>query len=190
MSRSIPLTVLFVVAVVWLACTAADPKQPVKDYQKLADETDWTFADFNFKETLATEFKGYDVKSEPVPDSKRDLVVHISKEKKELLAWETHNTTPFFQRNGILYYAKFSSASNGCAVVAFDLNQKKELWRTSLKGIGRVNHFGYSNSVRLEVFDDDTLRVFGKESLGRYVEIVNRGTGKTVGHKVFKDEKK
>ena len=185
MIRTFAVALLAVATVV----AAPEPKKPAKDYQKVADETEWKFTDFNFKETLATEFKGYDVKSEVVADSKRDLVVHISKENKELLAWETHNTTPFAQRDGILYYAKFGTASNGCAVVAFDLSAKKEMWRTRLKGIGRVNHFGYSNSVRLEVLDDDTLRVFGKESFGRYVEIVNRETGKTVGHKVFAEKK-
>ena len=59
----------------------------------------------------------------------------------------------------------------------------------SLKGIGPVTHSKYSNEVWLGVLDADTLIVHGNESFGKYVEIVDRKTGKTVGHKVFKDEK-
>ena len=106
MIRTLAVALLAVATVV----AAPEPKKPAKDYQKVADETEWTFTDFNFKETLATEFKGYDVKSEVVADSKTAPVVHISKDKKDLLAWQTHFSAPFAQRNGILYYAKFGLA--------------------------------------------------------------------------------
>lgn len=189
MPRAILPALLFVVSA-GLMHAAPVPKKPKVDYQKLADETEWKYVTFSFKETLATELKGYEVTEEQAVDGSRDLVIHISDDKKELLlAWKTHGgTESFAQRNGVFYYTDHSPYSSGCSVVAFDLDAKKQLWKTELKGLGPIDHSKYRNAVRLEVLDDETLRVFGKESSGRYVEIVDRGTGKTVGHKLF-DEK-
>lgn len=183
MARSLLVALLGVVA----AVAAPVPKVKTKDYQRMADETEWTFAEFSFERALAVELKEYAL--EGVFDA-AGAVVTISNDKSErLLSWHVHQHTPFAQRNGVLYYADFSPISSGCSVVAFDLNAKKPLWTAELKGLGPIGHSKYRNEVRLEVFDGNTLRVFGKESSGRYVEFVDRGTGKSVGHKVF-DEKK
>jgi hypothetical protein len=162
------------------------PKKTANKYQKLADETEWQFPEFNFGDALASELNGYRVKR---LDEAGGVLIVVSNDKSEhLFDFGTHRNAPFLQRNGVLYHTEFSPNSTGCSVVAFDLIAKKQLWKTSLKGVGDVDHSKYFNAVRLEVLDDDTLRVFGKESSGRYVEIVSRGTGKTVGHKVFKEK--
>jgi len=59
-------------------------------------------------------------------------------------------------------------------VVAIDRSTGKTLWKTDLKGLGPIAHSKYRNAVRLEVLDGDAIQVFGKESSGRYVEIVSR----------------
>jgi hypothetical protein len=68
--------------------------------------------------------------------------------------------------------------------VAWDLKAKKQLWKTNLKGLGGIIHFQYHNAVNLDL-DGQAVRVRGKESAGRYIEYVDRKTGKTVGHKVY-----
>lgn len=189
MPRSTPPAALLFFAVVGLVQAAPVPKKTVKDYQKLADETEWKFPERKaVADRLADELKGYQAKV--IAEEGASITVRISDDKKnELLKWETHSWAVFAQRDGVLYYTDFSPWSSGCAVVAFDLNAKKQLWRADLKGLGGIDHSKYRNEVRMEVLDGDTLRVFGKESAGRYVEFVDRGTGKTIGHKVF-DEKK
>jgi len=164
------------------------PKKPFKDYQRLADETEWKFEDLgDFEARLAAELKGFEVT--PVAKGRGEYTVRIWKGKDELLIWETIPARPFHQRNDILFYADFHPSSSGCSVVAFDLKSKKQLWKCDLKGLGGIDHSKYRNEVRMELLDDDTLRVFGKESAGKYVEIVDRGTGTTVGHKVFNEKK-
>jgi hypothetical protein len=155
----------------------------------LADDTEWTFsAEYDFNEMIASEFKGYEAKA-TAGGGRNEVSVRVSKDGKELFTLLTHWQAVVRQRDGVVYYTDFHGSSSGCAVVAFDLAAKKQLWRADLKGLGPITHFKYRNEVRLEVLDDDTLRVFGKESFGRYVEIVSRTTGKTVGHKVFAETK-
>jgi hypothetical protein len=79
--------------------------------------------------------------------------------------------------------------SSGCNVISYDLKKDKQLWKTELKGLGPIDHSKYYNSVILEL-KDDAIRILGKETAGRYVEYLDPKTGKTVGHKIFKDEKK
>ncbi len=184
-------SVFVALLVVATAVAAPVPKKPAKDYQKVADETEWKFAERKaIQDQLQDEFKGFRAELVAFEAGGIGMTVRIANAKKEeLLKWETHVMLAFAQRDGVLYSTDFSPYSSGCAVVAFDLNAKKQLWKTDLKGLGPIAHSKYRNEVRLDVLDDDTLQVFGKESSGRYVEIVNRGTSKTVGHKVFEEKK-
>lgn len=188
MSRSLIVTLLVVATVV----AAPVPKKPAKDYQKLADETEWRFAERKaITDQLTDEFKGFRWELLPFEVGGIGMTVRISNVKKEvLLNWETQVLVSFAQRDGVLYYTDFDPSASGCTVVAFDLNAKKQLWKTDLKGLGPIAHSGYRNDVRLDVFDGDTVQVFGKESSGRYVEFVDRTSGKTVGDRVFAEEKK
>jgi hypothetical protein len=171
-----------------LAVAAPVPKGKA-DYQKVADSTEWQFGELSsLEDRLKTELKGYTATVIAV-DGRSTTVRITDGEKNELLKWQTHPSAPFVQRAGVIYYTEFRPSSSGCRVVAFDLTAKKLLWNTNLKALPPISHSIYSNEVRLEVLDGDTLRVLGNESAGKYVEIVNRTTGKTVGHKVF-DEKK
>ena len=83
------------------------------------------------------------------------------------------------------YRAEFHPHASGCAVVAYDLKARRQIWRSELKGLGPVDHSKYFNAVRVEPLSDEVLAIYGKESAGRYVEIVSLKTGRTVGHKVF-----
>lgn len=190
MRRSSTLSALLFVFV-GLVQAAPVPKKPVKDYQKFADETEWKFAERKaITDQLTDEFTGYRAELLAFEAGGIGMTVRIANAKKEeLLTWATQVTVSFAQRDGVLYYTDFHPHSSGCAVVAFDLNSKKQLWRTDLKGLGGIDHSKYFNDVRLDVLDDRTVRVFGQETAGKYVEIVDRVSGKTVGHKVF-DEKK
>lgn len=186
MSRSLIVT-LFVVATV---VAAPVPKKPAKDYQKLADETEWRFAERQSLQTqVDEEFKGYETRLVQEAAGEGLLTIAGHKDGEKLALISVHSQTTIRQRDGVIFTTEFSPSSSGCTVVAFDLNAKKQLWKQHLKGLGPIDHSKYRNEVRMDVLDRDTIQVFGKESSGRYVEIVDRTSGKTVGHKVF-DEKK
>jgi hypothetical protein len=89
------------------------------------------------------------------------------------------------EKGGVLYRAEFNPHASGCAVVAYDLKTREHLWRSELKGLGPVDHSKYFNAVRVEPVGEAALAVYGKESAGRYVEVVSLKTGRTLGHKLF-----
>jgi hypothetical protein len=115
-----------------------------------------------------------------------EVTIRLLDDGKELVAWEGHPRSVFSLNGDVLVYAEFPTRSSGCSVVAFDLKTKKQLWKTSLKGLGPISHFGYSNSVNMEIINNDAVRVFGNETAGQYLEIVDLKTGKTVGHRKYK----
>ena len=75
----------------------------------------------------------------------------IIKEGKPGFAVAGHPGTVFAVRDGILYYADFSPARTGCALVAYDLKKGKQLWKAALKGLGPISHFRYHNAVNLDL---------------------------------------
>jgi hypothetical protein len=116
-----------------------------------------------------------------------DLTIRVLDDGKVLHAFDGHRGTVFATEGGVLYYAEFSPIATGCTVVAVDLKAGKQLWKTRLKGMGPLGHTEYTNSVTLEV-EDGAVQIKGKEAGGDYLEYVDLRTGKTVGHRVFRDK--
>ena len=103
---------------------------------------------------------------------------------------EGHAYTTFVMDNDILYYADYSHGTTGCALVAYDMKARKQLWKSDLQGIGPILHFGYSNEVIVQVAQGSslaprTIEVRGNERAGKYIEFVDAKTGKTLGHRIF-----
>jgi hypothetical protein len=157
-------------------------------YQKIADATPWSWsADrasvtdsfLRFPNTYQLELIR--------PKEKNGVVmIRLNDDGKELYSWLGHYGSVFALSGDVLVYADYGQGRNGCSLIAFDLNQKKQLWKTELKGIGPIPHSRYANAVTLEFIDGATVRVFGNESAGKYLEFVDINTGKTVGHRVYK----
>jgi hypothetical protein len=110
--------------------------------------------------------------------------VRVSDGDRELVSWKGHERTVFRQQGDVLYYADFHPMSSGCALVAFDLKAKRQLWRTPLKGLGPIGHSKYHNAVNLEV-TAEAVTVRGNESAGRYVERIDARSGQTVRTQVM-----
>jgi hypothetical protein len=157
------------------------------DYQKIADDTKW-----EWKDEYATA--AYSAKNLPdgykvdIADKKEftNATLKFSKDGKEVFKLEGHRGTVFVIKDNVLYYADYNPISDGCSLVARDLTNAKELWKTPLQGIGPTPHSKYRNQVSLD-WAEGALRVLGHESAGNYVEFVEPKAGKTVGHKVFKN---
>ncbi len=159
-----------------------------QDYQKIADATAWTWT--AERASVSDSFlkfpNTYQVEMIRKKNKYGEITIRLLDDGKELVAWEGHYRSVFSLQGDILVYAAFHPNSTGCAVVAYDLKNKKQLWKTSLKGLGPIAHFRYSNSVNLEIVNNDAIRVFGNESAGQYLEIVDLKTGMTVGHRTYK----
>ena len=100
-----------------------------------------------------------------------------------VFTWKGHDYTVFTRSGGVLYLADYSPISTGCAVVAYDLKARRELWRTELEGIGGVSHSKYHNRVTIGlVSDGKVVVVCGDEGSGRYVERLNARTGEDLSN--------
>ena len=159
-----------------------------QDYQKVADETAWSWS--AERASVSDSFlkfpNTYGIELIREKNKLGEITIRILDDGKELVFWEGHYRSMFALQGDVLVYADFHSSSSGCSVVAFDLKQKKQLWKTRLQGLGPIAHFRYSNSVNLDIINNDAVRVFGSESAGQYLEIVDLKTGKTVGHRKYK----
>jgi outer membrane protein assembly factor BamB len=101
-----------------------------------------------------------------------------------------HADTAVVVRGDALYVAKFNGISSGCTVVAYDLTTGKKAWEKALEGIGPVSHSKYRNRVAMAVekhptADHFALVITGWEAFGRYVEVIDLGTGKQLAHKTY-----
>ena len=168
-----------------LAHSAPGPKDKSAGYQSKADAATWDWTE----DRAALD---YSVRQSPVPatisvNPAGQTTVTLAVDEKRTVVFDAHQGTPFVVRGKTLYYADFGPNSTGCAVIAVDLDSGKQVWRAALNGLGPIKHFKYRNQVTLDA-DDVAVRVVGKESSGRYVEYVDRETGRSVAHKVFPED--
>lgn len=161
-----------------------------RNYQTAADA-----ANFSWSEKEASvlySFSAYDGNDEVhlirIPSKQEwplDYTIRFLQDNKAVLSIKGHRYTVFKVVKDLVYYAEFSFVANGCTVVAYDLKQQKQLWRTQLQGIGPVAHSEYFNTVTLDA-DRYTVSIHGREVGGDYLEYLDAESGKTVGHKIFR----
>lgn len=163
---------------------------PAVDCQQTAEETAWKWNDeaATLGHAALLPHRTYDIRVEVKAAKVREVKVTFGKDGKDAFTLTAHRNTVFRVVSDTLVYTLHNPSASGASVAAVDLKTGKELWKTHLKGIGPVSHFEYSNYLNMEA-DRDTITVFGNESFGKYVEILDTKTGKTVGHKVFPKDK-
>jgi hypothetical protein len=172
-----------------LVAAPVEPPDKSVRFQKLADGLAWKDPEKqpvpSFEDQLP-DYHGLAISS--ATDGHRRTTVEVAAGDAVRYSWEERDGFVFIGRKDVLYRADYSSNSSGCSVVAFDLKAGKELWKAELKGLGPIRHWKYCNRVLMERVDDTVFAVYGQESAGRYVELVEFKTGRTVGHKVFPRE--
>ena len=110
------------------------------------------------------------------------------KDEKLIYSWSGHHYSVFRIVKNRLFYADFDYHSSGGKIVAVDLTTGKELWRSPLEALGPVQHMAYASFLNLDA-NENAVTVFGWEGAGKYVEIKDAATGRTVGHKIFPKDK-
>jgi hypothetical protein len=81
-----------------------------------------------------------------------------------------------------VFVAYYCAISSGARLFALDLQTGKERFVTQLAALGPIAHSKYSNHVTLKI-QDGFIVVFGNEAFGRYIEVVDPGSGKTLSNR-------
>lgn len=110
------------------------------------------------------------------------LAIRVMNDGKESMSFKGHWATVFTRHDDTLYLAEYSPRSTGCKVIALDLKSGKQLWTTTLQGIGPIRHSQYFNLVNIDI-DGKRIIVCGNEVGGRYVEHLDVKTGKIIANK-------
>jgi hypothetical protein len=160
------------------------------NYQKAADAADfkWSEKEASVLYSLSAYSGDDEVQLIRNPRKQRwplDYTIRFLRDNKPVLSITGHRYTVFKAVEDMVYYADFSFVSSGCTIVAYDLNQQKQLWRTQLQAMGMVSHSEYFNTITLDA-DERVISVFGREISGDYLEYLDARSGKTVGHKIFR----
>ncbi len=155
--------------------------------QAAAEKTEWTWSDDNATaEACARRVQGgYQATVTPVPGKSWASTITMTRDGRTVTSWEGYRSSTFAIGGDVLYRTDYIPQQAGCDVIAYDLKQGKTLWTTHLWGRGSVSHSQYSNRVDLRV-DDRHVIVFGNESAGRYIELLDPKTGKTVGQRLLR----
>jgi hypothetical protein len=154
--------------------------------QAAAEEKKWAWSDD--RATAASSARalagGYRVQFDPIPGKPGALTLTVTREGQAVHSWEGHPYSVFVLSHDLLYRADFQPSRTGCAVIAYDLAGGKQLWETRLWVVPVSAHSQYMNRINLEI-DDRHLILYGNESFGRYLEILDLKTGKTVGQRLL-----
>jgi hypothetical protein len=167
----------------------ADPAVNATSYQKLAEQAPCRWSDRVASLTYSVGCYLRDFQVEiivPKAGAPEEFTIRIVEDGKPVYAFHGHWGTVFTRLGDVLCVADFCPISDGCKVVAVDLKSRKPLWNTTLGALGGVDHSKYRNQVAIDT-DGKAIIVRGKESGGRYIEYLSKDTGKTIGHKIYRD---
>jgi len=78
-----------------------------------------------------------------------------------------------------LFAALYWHGATGCRVLALDADSGEQLWEAPLKGVGSMGHSRYVNRVQIRI-SDGRLVVFGDESAGKYIEVLDPSSGRQI----------
>lgn len=107
------------------------------------------------------------------------------------LAWqiETRPTTgvdvSIAASDSVLVVCRYHPLASGARATGYDIRTGRELWTNTLHGVGPVAHSKWSNrlAVRAETLDKRAAFVVsGEELTGKYLEVIDEATGRTVGY--------
>lgn len=165
-----------------------------QEFQKRAEKTTWWWSDRNATLLWCIEQKrldGYDLSISFTATNRYHPTITIERDKKPLYSWSGHEYSVFHIKSNTLYYASFWQNSGPITtIVAVDLTNGTELWRMPTKGVSkRATFSAYRIRCILDVnVESGVISIWGNESDGRYYELKDIRTGKTVGHKAFPTE--
>jgi hypothetical protein len=183
------MTIVTAIAVCFLATV---PRGWADDYwQRIADGKPWRWngEQANLLYCVTYCMGDFDVRIEcPKRDSNmpgsRLLTVRLLDGDKEVYSFQATRETVFARDRDVLYTAHVFASGTGCTVSAYDFRAKKELWRTRLQSMSNKPHSFYRNLVTIES-GESVLLIRGNETLLRYIEYMDKKTGKTLAQREY-----
>jgi hypothetical protein len=161
------------------------------DFRKVAKEAQWSWSDRNATLLGCIDQKqsyDYDVTVSFTSTNRHRPTITIERDEKPIYSWTGDEYSVFHIQSNTLYYASFwQNAGPSTSVVAVDLTTGNQIWSQATRGLNVMRPTSvYRIRVMLYVHvKSGVVAIWGKESDGRYYELKDIRTGKTVGHKVF-----
>ena len=115
------------------------------------------------------------------------ITIRVSKDGELRFEQKSHKKGAFVIQDSILVYADYSAFSSGCELIAYNLEEKEEIWRVKLQGLNDLPHSEYINAINMECRRGDIV-VFGNEAYGQYIEVIDLLDGNQKFHKVGQGE--
>jgi hypothetical protein len=165
-----------------------------RSLQEKADAAEWKWSDYDnsLLHCALHNLQNYELRiTRPAKsDAWNDRVFRIAifDGVTEVYSSQGHSETVFTQIGDVVFLAHLNPMCTGCAVEAFDLKQRKQLWMSRLIGNPPQVHSKYRHQVNI-MNENGVVVVYGKEDEGRYIEYLDARTGKTVGHKKLPPER-
>lgn len=100
------------------------------------------------------------------------------------IRWTAELSRPFVPTSSMvragdrLYATHHCAIASGASVSAVDRASGRVLWTTELEGLGPIGHDKYRNETRIAL-DPRGLVIYGNETQGQYIEILDPRTGLT-----------
>jgi hypothetical protein len=174
-----------------------DPLVAKKEaWQRTLDRGSFCFPESDAGVLFSLSQYGGDCKVHMVYDPKEwwRLSFRFERDGKEVLTLDGHTGSVFRTVKNVLYFAHYPRSTSGCTVAAYDLTTGKKLWETKLNAVGTPMHSAYSNRVTmglsslhdLDKEGEGIVSITGRESFGDYVEVLDRGSGAILAHKVYR----
>jgi hypothetical protein len=162
----------------------------VADYPDMAERLSWRWSDreASLSHSITCHLSDDEVEISLLEGIRYRLSIRLKAGGKDIHAFEGHDETVFARWGDRLYLADFCPIASGCRVVAVNLKTGERLWERSLRGLGPIRHSKYRNRINMTT-DGRVITIWGNESSGRYVELLDQKTGRTVGHKVFPENR-
>lgn len=117
-------------------------------------------------------------------EDRSSLRITISDGQKERYFWIGHRFSVFRIADHKLYVVFFSPEDSGAEATAVDLQSGKVLWTSKLRALGDVDHSKYRNRVNVGL-EEGKVIVYGDETMGRYVEVLDASNGAMVYQKKY-----
>ena len=86
-----------------------------------------------------------------------------------------------------LVVAQHPFGTTGGVVIALDAASGAELWRVDLLALGPIDHNRYGNTIQLALIDGQ-LAVFGSETQGKYIEVIDPNSGARISNRRLSDD--
>jgi outer membrane protein assembly factor BamB len=124
-------------------------------------------------------------------DSKQDMASLSCFDASKQRVWGFHHADRSLAGAALaadkdsLYVASYNRIASGTTLMAFDLQRGSVRFTTHLFGVGPVSHSKYRNDVQLRM-QGGRVVVIGRESSGKYVEVVDAATGASLGNRLEK----